>query len=77
MAGVFIYAISFLTHSATVGTAAPQTQSEPIAIPHSWSTSDTAIALIPPTIERKLPKKYGSFFKTFKILSFILFVFKV
>ena len=77
MAGVFIYAISFLTHSTTVGIAAPQTQSEPIAITHSWSTSDTTIALIPPTIERKLPKKYGSFFKTFKILSFILSIFKV
>ena len=35
MAGVFIYAISFLTQLTTVGTAAPQTHSDPIAIAHS------------------------------------------
>ena len=35
MAGVFVYAINFLTQLATVGTAAPQTQSEPTAITHS------------------------------------------
>ena len=75
MAGVFVYAISFLTQLATVGTAAPQTQSEQIAITHSWAASAIPMALIPPIIERKLPKRYRSFFKNFKILSFISFIF--
>ena len=75
MAGVFIYAISFLTQLTTVGTAAPQTQSEPTAIAHSWAASAIPTALTPPTIERKLPKKYGSFFKKFKTLAFILLIF--
>ena len=75
MAGVFIYAKSFLTQLTTVGTAAQQTQSEPTAITHSWATSAIPIALIPPITERKLPKRYRSFFKNFKILSFISFIF--
>ena len=57
MAGVFIYAISFLIQLATVGTAAPQTQREPTAITHSWDASAIPIALIPPIAARKLPKK--------------------
>ena len=75
MAGVFIYAKSFLTQLTTVGTAAPQTQSEPTAITHSWAASAIPIALIPPITERKLPNKYRSFFKNFKTLSFISFIF--
>ena len=75
MAGVFIYAKSFLTQLTTVGTAAPQTQSEPTAITHSWAASAIPIALIPPITERKLPKRYRSFFKNFTILSFISFIF--
>ena len=75
MAGVFVYSMSFLTQLATVGTAATQTQSEPTAITHSWAASAIPIALIPPIKERKLPKRYRSFFKNFKILSFISFIF--
>ena len=75
MAGVFVYSMSFLTQLATVGTAATQTQSEPTAITHSWAASAIPIALIPPIKERKLPKRYRSFFKNFKILLFILFIF--
>lgn len=75
MAGVFIYAMSFLTHLIIVGTAAPHTQSAPAAITHSRAASAIPIALIPPIKERKLPKRYRSFFKNFKILSFILFIF--
>lgn len=75
MAGVFIYAKSFLTQLAIVGTTATQTQSEPTAITHSWAASAIPIALIPPITERKLPKRYRSFFKNFNTLSFISFIF--
>lgn len=75
MAGVFVYAMSFLIQLATVGTAATQIQNAPTAITHSWAASAIPIALIPPIKERKLPKRYRSFFKNFKILSFILFIF--
>ena len=76
MAGDFyFYSISFLIQLATVGIAAPQTQREPTAITHSWDASAIPIALIPPITERKLPKRYRSFFKNFKILSFISFIF--
>lgn len=75
MAGVFIYAMSFLTQLATVGIAAPQTQKAPTAITHSWAASAIPMALIPPIKERKLPKRYRSFFKNFETLSFISFIF--
>lgn len=75
MAGVFIYAMSFLTQLATVGIAAPQTQNAPTAITHSWAASAIPMALIPPIKERKLPKRYRSFFKNFETLSFISFIF--
>lgn len=57
MAGVFVYAMSFLIHLITVGTAAPHTQSAPAAITHSWAASAIPTALIPPIAARKLPKK--------------------
>ena len=57
MAGVFIYAMSFLTHLIIVGTAAPHTQTDPNIVAHSCKIIAIHIAPIPPIIERKLAKK--------------------